>query len=462
MDLTTHQNNKLGQKQILNPEMLHSLKVLQLSKQELIEHIEHELEGNPALETIEEPSMEDSEDDIIDSKNDLDPSESSPEIRSDGDDEEEESKSDAGIPFKVSLIDYLVNQLRLTDLTQEEIRIGIVIAGSLNEDGYLKASVEEIADICGCSTNLEKVEKVLSLMQSFYPPGLCARDLNECLLIQVKQLELESPIPYSPIMPRIILHHLNALKRKDYKAIGRLLKTSPEEVASAAKIISSLDPTPGRKFCRYYPDYIYPDLFLYKFENQFEIRSNDDGMPKLKLSSLYRTNGKNINHLSEEDKEFIRQKKQSAELLVKNIHQRRRTLSRVMESILKFQREFFENGTKGLKPLQMRTVAEDIGLSESTVARATKNKYVHTPIGVFRLRDFFKKAIEQTEGQPVSSPVVQELIKKIVSEENPKKPYSDAKVEKLVKAAGFEISRRTIAKYREKIGILPSNLRKKP
>ena len=133
-----------------------------------------------------------------------------------------------------------------------------------------------------------------------------------------------------------------------------------------------------------------------------------------------------------------------------------------MESILKFQREFFEKGTNGLKPLQMRTVAEDIGLSESTVARATMNKYVHTPIGVFRLRDFFKKAIEQTEGLPVSSPVVQELIKKIVSEENPKKPYSDAKVEKLVKAAGFDISRRTIAKYREKIGILPSNLRKKP
>ena len=300
MDLTTHQNNKLGQKQILNPEMLHSLKVLQLSKQELIEHIEHELEGNPALETIEEPSMEDSEDDIIDSKNDLDPSESSPEIRSSGDDEEE-SNSDAGIPFKVSLIDYLINQLRLTDLTQEEIRIGIVIAGSLNEDGYLKASVEEIADICGCSENLEKIEKVLSLMQSFYPPGLCARDLKECLLIQVKQRELESPIPYSPILPRIILHHLNELKRKDYKAIGRLLKTSPEEVASAAKIISSLDPTPGRKFCGYYPGYIYPDLFLYKFENQFEIRSNDDGMPKLKISSLYRTNGKN-------DQPFIRRR----------------------------------------------------------------------------------------------------------------------------------------------------------
>ena len=265
----------------------------------------------------------------------------------------------------------------------------------------------------------------------------------------------------SPVLSGIIMHHLDALKRKDYKAIAKALKTSPEEVAAAAVKISRLEPKPGRTHCENNSEHIDPDLSVYRLEDQFVIDLNDDRLPKLKVSSLFKAYEKNGKHLSEEEKGFIVQKRRSAEFLVECIYQRQRTLCRVMESILKFQRDFFEQGTRGLRPLQMKAVAEDIGLSESTVARATRSKYVQTPMGIFGLRHFFREAVEQTQGQAVSSPVVQELIKKIISEENPQKPYSDAKIEKRLQSAGFDIPRRTIAKYREKMGILPTSLRKR-
>ena len=197
-------------------------------------------------------------------------------------------------------------------------------------------------------------------------------------------------------------------------------------------------------------------------ENRFVVSPNDDGLPKLNINPLFRDCEKNGNRYSEEDKDFMRRKKRSAEFLVGCIYQRQRTLCRVMDSILKFQRKFFEQGTSALKPLPMRTVAEDIDLSEPTVARATRNKYVQTPAGIFSLRYFFSEGIEQAQGQAVSSSVVQGLIQRIISEENPQTPLSDAKIEKKLKAAGFDIQRRTIAKFREKMGILPSSLRKKP
>jgi RNA polymerase sigma-54 factor len=454
MDLTTHQNNKLGQKPIMSKERQHSLKVLQLSRLELVQEIERELEENPALQTEDEQ-----EDEFL--KADTEEPENLPDSGDplrDSIPEEEEHKSDSKPPIasKVSLLDYLTMQLRLTSLAPNEIEIGIIIAGSLNEDGYLKESVEGVAAICGCTNQLDKVHKVLSLMQSLPPEGLCARDLKECLLVQAKHRRLENSI-----VPGIIVHYLNELKKKDYKTIARELNVSTDEVAWSAKLISSFDPTPGRRFCRYYPDYVYPDLFLDRLEDKFEIRLNDDGMPKLKLSSLYRNNGYGMYHLSEEDKEYIRQKKQAVEQLAQSIYERQRTLCRVMESILKFQHDFFESGGQELKPLKMKTVAEDIGLSKSTVSRATMNKYVHTPMGVFCLRDFFKGAIEQGDGMVVSTSVLQEMIKKIISEENPVKPFSDAKIEKKLKNAGFDIQRRTIAKYREKMGILPASHRKK-
>jgi RNA polymerase sigma-54 factor len=470
MAISISPQSKISQKQTIGFEMQKSLEILQLSKTELIQRINDEVEANPTLEIIEESITDDPINDIPELKSELVSSEST--AAADPDENEVgqfefENSSPPKKPIESSylyqprekLSDHLLKQLRLTSATQQEILIGIVIANSLDEDGFLNESPEEIAEISG--SNLEVVQKVLSLMQSLDPPGTCARSVKECLLIQVRENRFLRDHPLAGLLVSIIFNHFDDFKRKNYKIITKSLKASIDDVTSAGKIISGLDPAPGRKFVGYDPGYINPDLFLSEFEGKFEIRFNDDGMPKIKLSSLYRNNGNGHNHLSEEDRDFISHKRRSAELLAQSIYQRQRTLYRVMESILKFQREFFENGCKELKPLKIKTVAEDLDLSKSTVARATMNKYVYTPMGTLSLRYFFNGAIEQSQSDAVSSQHVHYLIKKIISEENPQKPYSDAKIEERLKAAGFDVQRRTVAKFREKLGILPASLRKK-
>jgi RNA polymerase sigma-54 factor len=257
------------------------------------------------------------------------------------------------------------------------------------------------------------------------------------------------------------MNHLEDLRRKDYKTISRALNNSIDEVARTAKTISQFSPRPGGNYYTQSEAKVAPDLTVQKYKNQFDIILNDDGLPKIKVSQDFKAYEKNGNKLSAEGKEFISNKRKSAKFWVECIYKREKTLRRVMESILKFQHNFFVQGTMGLKPLQMQTIADDIEMSKSTVERATKNKYVSTPMGVFSLRHFFSESIEQTEGQAVSVTVIQNLIQKIISEENKAKPLSDAKIEERLKSQGYDVQRRTIAKYREKMGILPASLRKK-
>jgi RNA polymerase sigma-54 factor len=301
----------------------------------------------------------------------------------------------------------------------------------------------------------EKVEKILALMQTFDPIGVCARDLKECLLLQANHLGFDNTI-----VTDIITNHLPNLEKKNYKIICKTLKKSLDEVVSAVNVITSLEPKPGREFSDETPQYINPDIYVYKVDNDFVILLNDDGMPKLRVNSCYKnsiTRGKKI---SGDAEDYIQDKMRSAAWLIKSIHQRQKTIYRVMESILRYQREFFEKGIANLKPMVLRDVAQDIGMHESTISRVTTNKYAFTPQGIFELKYFFNSSIRRSHGGAIASASVQDKIRQIILSEDPKKPYSDDKIAQLLKKDEIHIARRTVAKYREMLKVLPSNKRK--
>jgi len=342
----------------------------------------------------------------------------------------------------------------MTSPTREEEMIGSVIAGSLDRNGYLKATVEEIAIMCGSAPHT--VEGVLFLMQTFDPPGVCARDLRECLLIQIRQQGIGNPL----VTP-IVADHLHHLERGNYQVIKKATKAAAKDIETAIEIIRSLEPRPARPFGGRPPRYIVPDIFVRKSGNDYTIVMNNDGMPHLRVSSYCRETMQRGNEIAPDVRSYLRDRIRSAAWIISSIRQRRNTIYRVMQSILKFQRNFFDNGVLCLKPLVLRDVAEDIDMSEGTVSRVTANKFVHTPRGIFNLKFFFSSAINRFEGTPLSGVSVREKIKDIIGSENPIKPYSDDKIAKLLQADGIDIARRTVAKYREKLRILPSSRRKK-
>ena len=458
----------------MTPQLQIAIKLLQLSRLELMDTIQQEMEENPALEEVtdvvdEEQSAEQSEavatekpikevtieekiNDNIDWSNYLDEYNSSGRIHF-----ESEKKSapnfESFVARKESLNDHLFWQLRMTFQEKEQQRIGNLIIGNLDKDGYLKVSVEELVESSKSTT--EKVNKILSLMQTFDPIGVCARDLSECLLIQANHFGLNNTV-----ITDIISNHLKHLENKNYKAIARALKVSIEEILSAVNVIKGLEPKPGRQFSDEEPQYIIPDIFVYKLENEFVIMINDEGMPKLQVSSFYKNAIKRGEKISGNAKSYMQEKMRSAAWLIKSIYQRQKTIYRVVESILKFQQDFFEKGIAYLKPMVLRDVAQDIGMHESTISRVTTNKYAYTPQGIFELKYFFNSSINRIDGEAIASVSVQEKIKQIIAGENPKKPYSDDKISKLLKELNIDIARRTVAKYRERLKVLPSNKRK--
>ena len=458
----------------MTPQLQIAIKLLQLSRLELMDTIQQEMEENPALEEAtdvvdEEQSAEQSEavatekpikevtieekiNDNIDWSNYLDEYNSSGRIHF-----ESEKKSapnfESFVARKESLNEHLRWQLLMTFQEKEQKTIGNLIIGNLDKDGYLKVSVEELVESSKSTT--EKVNKILSLMQTFDPIGVCARDLSECLLIQANHFGLNNTV-----VTDIISNHLKHLENKNYKAVARALKVSIEEILSAVNVITALEPKPGRQFSDEEPQYIIPDIFVYKFENEFVIMINDEGMPKLQVSSFYKNAIKRGEKISGNAKSYMQEKMRSAAWLIKSIYQRQKTIYRVVESILKFQQDFFEKGIAYLKPMVLRDVAQDIDMHESTISRVTTNKYAHTPQGIFELKYFFNSSINRIDGEAIASVSVQEKIKQIIAGENPKKPYSDDKISELLKELNIDIARRTVAKYREKLRVLPSNKRK--
>ncbi len=476
MALELKQQLKLSQQLIMTPQLQQAIKLLQLSRLELLETIHQELETNPLLEETQEelPTEQDAELETL--TNDETPFQEvqlSEKIREDFDWEgylEEYNTStpvlvetdpnqewpsyDSRLTEAATLEDHLVWQLRLSDFTDEERVIGAAIIGNLDKDGYLDATIEEIAEMA--QADPAKVEEVLARVQNFDPTGVGSRNLRECLLVQAKNLELQDPLVIT-----IIEEHLHYLETKNYAALVRVLKQDPEDVKAAVDIILGLDPRPGSAFNVETVEYISPDIYVFKVDDEWVILLNEDGMPKLRVSPYYKDALGEGETLPAETRDYIQTKLRSAAWLIKSIHQRQRTLYKVSQSIVKLQTDFFEKGVAHLKPMVLRDIAEDVGMHESTISRVTASKYMHTPHGIFELKYFFNSSINSVMGEAVASESVKERIRQLVREENSSKPYSDQEIVEILEKENISIARRTVAKYREMLGILPSNRRKK-
>ncbi len=471
MALELRQTLKLTQQLVMTPQLQLALKLLQMPRLELSEAVQVELRENPVLEELLDQTEEQTPHAQRESSEE---GKEKPEkdIRSDEINWDKYPSEFSSINYNIyrgddnrpnyeqtlsrspSLTDHLIWQLRLSKFTEEERQVGVLIIGNLDENGYLRISLDDVAQSSGVL--LQKVEKVLGKIQEFDPVGVGARNLPECLLIQVRSIAFKSII-----VEEIIGHHLESLQNNKHDQIARKLEISIEEVVEAAKFISGLEPKPGRVFSAEKPQYITPDMFVYKIDNDYVIVSNDDGLPKLQVSPFYRRHLAGQD-LSKSEKEYIQEKMRSAVWLIKSIHQRRRTIYRATESIMKFQREFLDKGVGHLKPLVLRDVAQDLEMSESTISRVSTNKYVHTPHGMFELKYFFNSAIQRRGEESIASESVKERIRKMIRKEDTKRPLSDHEIMEILSGENIPIARRTVAKYRNMLGVLPSNKRKRP
>jgi RNA polymerase sigma-54 factor len=346
-------------------------------------------------------------------------------------------------------------QLGVNDLNEYQKEIGVHIVQNLNEDGFLEISPEEISQITGHP--LEKVIETLGLIQKFDPVGVATRDTRESLLIQARFQNLGGTL-----VEKMISDHLRDLENRKYDHIAKQLSVPIDEILIALSVIQGLEPKPGRIYSDERTVYITPDIYVIKVGDDYEIVQNEDGLPKLRISAYYKDILRNGDPAAKNVKTYIQEKLRSAAWLIKSIHQRQRTIYRVTESIVRFQKDFLDNGITRLKPLVLRDVAEDIEMHESTVSRVTTNKYVHTPQGLFELKFFFSSSINKMDGDFVSSESVRERIRMIVKTENIKKPYSDQEIVGILEKLNIDIARRTVAKYRESMSILPSRKRKNP
>ena len=349
-----------------------------------------------------------------------------------------------------SLTDHLDEQLRFTVEDPLVRRIGNEIIGNLDEDGYLRAELSEIAE--RCETTVDQVEKVLMLVQAFDPPGVAARSIQECLLIQLKS----DPNP-DPVSVEIVEVYFDELSRRRYPDIARALKLPLDRVMESIEEIMGLEPKPGRRFGGADSRYIVPDVVVHKMGSEYVVVLNEDGIPRLRVNALYRSLLRNS---GDEARAYVEQKLRSAVWLIKSVDQRQRTLRKVTQSIVKFQRDFLDKGLPCLRPLSLRDVGEDIGMHESTISRVTTNKYVETPQGLFELKFFFHSGIASGDGEMVSSVSVKKMIQDLLANEDPAKPLSDQEVAQILKGRGLTIARRTVAKYREELAILPSHQRR--
>ncbi len=480
MALELRQQIKMKQQLRMTPQLQQAIKLLQLSRMELIEEVRQEMVENPVLEEI--PEVYDA--DSVGERGQKEKVDETAEVRADESDInqidwEEYAQNYTSAPptnhysgmrrggedfptleqtlsTSESLTENLLSQLRLEELEEEQEYIGALIIGNLDEAGRLTAQLEEIADDAGAS--VAEVEEVLHIIQGFEPVGIAARDLRECLLIQARHFH-----PDDELMHAIIDEHISDLERKSYNKIARTQGVSKEEVIEAAKLLTELEPRPAGGFADDEARYITPDIYIRKMDGEWVATLNEDGLPRLRISRFYRNElaKKKANGEDDEVKDYIQDKLRGAMWLIRSIHQRQSTIVKVTQSIIKFQHEFFEKGVEHLRPLVLREVADDIEMHESTVSRVTNNKYVYTPRGVFELKFFFNSSITKQGGKDLASEAVKAKIRSIIADEDPKKPLSDAKIVEVLKQEDIDIARRTVAKYREMMGILSSSKRKR-
>jgi RNA polymerase sigma-54 factor len=455
-------NLEQTQRLVLTPELRQAIAILQLGTVDLAQYVENEMLENPLLEQNDEESGDSSpeeSDSRIDWITYLSESEQ-PDYRYTeqtpaGQGEHERNSWDRYVAQVPGLGEHLTLQLHLTLSDPCQIMIGEFLIGNIDEHGYLQVDLEETCQACRCS--LEEAGAVLRVIQSFDPPGVGGRSLSECLLIQLEQRGLRDAV-----MEQLVNQHLDDLAAGKLSRIAKDLGITDQEAQSRVGVIRSLDPKPGRNFSR--PGetrYIVPDVVVEQVDDEYVVMVNDTMVPRLMINNTYRDLIKRRDACDPDTIQFIETKLKAALWLIRGIEQRRATLQRVMRLILQFQQDFFDKGVAYLKGLTLRRVAEAAGLHESTVSRATANKYVQTPRGLFDMKFFFRRGVEnEFTGEIVASEVVKCILKELVAVEEPGHPYSDQDLCGLIKARGLHIARRTVAKYRQDLNILPARQRR--
>jgi RNA polymerase sigma-54 factor len=474
MAITQKLHTKLVQKLILTPSLQQAIKLLPMSTLELSDLLNQEMVENPLLEEIPTEDLQQTDataatdkveaeqppkPDKTDNWDDSDYEYFFGDYLDDGyrphapQEVKELPPIENTLSTSSSLSDHLIWQLSLQtndDLMRE---IGSAIIGNLDDDGYLVASLDEIAAMG--PWDLADVQRALALLQGFDPIGVAARDLQECLLLQIRHLGMEG----TPT-EKIVTDHLRLLQNHQVPEISRKLGLPIEDLKEHIEVIRHLDPKPGSRFNPTQSQYVIPDVYVVKVEDQYVALLNEDGLPQMRISPVYRRLLDKNAENSDETRAYVKDKFRSALWLIKSVEQRQKTIHKVATSIINFQKDFLDHGIEHLRPLVLRDVANDIGMHESTVSRVVTNKYMHTPQGVFEMKYFFHSGISSSYGESVSSVTIKQRIRKIIEAEDPRKPLSDSKIVSILQREGLVLARRTIAKYREELKIPTSNQRK--
>jgi RNA polymerase sigma-54 factor len=473
MAISQKLHTKLVQKLILTPSLQQAIKLLPMSTLELSDLLNQEMVENPLLEEIPSEDLQQADAAAAAEKTEVEAPKAEKTDNWDDNDYEyffgdylddgyrphapQEVKElppiENTLSTSSSLSDHLLWQLSLQtndDLARE---IGSAIIGNLDDDGYLVASLGEIAAMGPWET--ADVERALALVQGFDPIGVAARDLQECLLLQIRHLGLDG----TPT-EKIVTDHLRLLQNHQVPEISRKLGLPIEDLKEHIEVIRHLDPKPGSRFNPTQSQYVIPDVYVVKVEEQYVALLNEDGLPQMRISPVYRRLLDKTAENSDETRAYVKDKFRSALWLIKSVEQRQKTIHKVATSIINFQKDFLDHGIEHLRPLVLRDVANDIGMHESTVSRVVTNKYMHTPQGVFEMKYFFHSGISSSYGESVSSVTIKQRIRKIIEAEDPRKPLSDSKIVSILQREGLVLARRTIAKYREELKIPTSNQRK--
>jgi len=456
----------LQQKQ--SPQQVLLSTLLQLPVLRLEQRIKQELELNPLLEMDleieQEMEMREEKDEDEAAEDDEEEEEEEidwEEILNDEDNfeikqprEKRDEEIDRPEPAPITLMDHLFEQLHLAPFSEEEMRIGEYLLWCINDDGYLACDIDVIEENFDATT--ETVEHVLTVIQRFDPPGIAARNLQECLLIQLMERE-----PRDEIAMQMVLECFDDFTNKRFEKIAKKMDIGLEEVKRIMDVVSRLNPKPGERYSSEFENYILPDVIVAKEEGKFVVHLNDWNVPRLRINESYKQLLKDKKRVTKETRDYIRQRLESARWLINSIYQRRSTILRVMESIIDHQRDFFEKGKEHLRPMILKDIADDVSLDISTVSRVTSGKYVQTDFGVYELKYFFSERMETADGEEVSNKLIKDRIRNIIEKENSKKPLNDQTISELLLKDGFIVARRTVAKYREQMMIPVARLRRK-
>jgi len=480
MAVKMSQGLKQTQNLAMTPQLQQAIKLLTLTHLEMTNVIAEEMVENPMLEEAggegevevdasaednREATSEDfAEAPIMKEKDDFDwdsyadsfnSNSSAPNMATPSSDPDEMPTYENIVSKSMTLAEHLEWQLKMENLSEAEWKLAHLIIGNINDDGYLEVNFEDL--IAETGLKREDAFDVLEMVQRLDPVGCGAQNLQECLLAQARIAEERSPL-----LERIIRDHLEDLQGKNYEKIAKTLGVTSDQVKKTALLLQNFHPKPGRLVAAPDTHYILPDIFVVEVGGEFVVQVNDEGIPRLKISKLYQEMIKRgAGHKNDEASEFVKEKLRSAEWLIKSIQNRQKTIEKVSKAIVSKQQEFFKKGPKYLKPMVLKDVANDIGMHESTVSRVTTNKYMHTPIGTFELKYFFNTGIGGKDGgADIASEVLKMKIKAIFEAENPAKPLSDQKVVEILAKENLTVARRTVTKYREMLGVLPSSKRK--